>query len=269
VHPPRPSSVGAPSAPYGRARVEVRDAAGALVSAVETATTNHVWVAGLEADRVYTCRVFVNGHEWAGGPRRDWLAGAGPGEQGLVESGRSYDNRFRTLPRPEQDADVAFAVIGDFGTGIRRPSSGPTTRRGPARTSGRASTTWTCSPPTSTATTVHASGVAGPSRLPSVGRLGSDSRMIRTPAGTVLGEPCPRDRRAVRQPILPATLPPARGWVWRSPAGSTGRGSLASRRSPARGAASGGAAASLARHAAPRRHRRLPRPKPPPMRMSA
>jgi tartrate-resistant acid phosphatase type 5 len=123
VHPPRSSSIGASSAPYGKARVEVSDEEGRLVAAADTETTNHVWVAGLEADRVYSYRVLVNGREWAGGPRRDWLVGRTPGEQGLVESGRSYDNRFRTHPRPEQDADLTFAVIGDFGTGVRKPSS--------------------------------------------------------------------------------------------------------------------------------------------------
>jgi hypothetical protein len=123
VHPPRKSSIGASSSPYGSARVEVRDEAGALAATAETATANHVWVAGLEADRAYSYRVVVNGQEWAAGPRRDWLVGAGPGEQGLVESGRVYDNRFRTHPRPEQDVDLTFAAIGDFGTGIRKPSS--------------------------------------------------------------------------------------------------------------------------------------------------
>ena len=123
VHPPRSSSIGASSAPYGKARVEVSDEGGRLVAAAETETTNHVWVAGLEADRVYSYRVLVNGREWAGGARRDWLIGQDPGEHGLVESGRSYDNRFRTHPRPEQDADVTFAVIGDFGTGVRKAST--------------------------------------------------------------------------------------------------------------------------------------------------
>ena len=123
VHPPRKDSIGASSFPYGRARVEVRDDAGTLVATAETSTANHVWVAGLEADRVYQYRVLVNGHEWAGGPRRDWRVGTAPHEQGLVESGRSYDNRFRTHPRPDTDADLTFAAIGDFGTGVRRPSS--------------------------------------------------------------------------------------------------------------------------------------------------
>jgi hypothetical protein len=72
--------------------------------------------------------------------------------------------------------------------------------------------------------------VAGPSRLPSVGRLDPGSRTIRTPAGTVLGEPCPRDRRTVRLSFLPATLPPPSGWAWRSLAGCTGREGPVSRR---------------------------------------
>jgi tartrate-resistant acid phosphatase type 5 len=121
VHPPRKSSIGASSFPYGPARVEVSDEERRVVAIGETGTANHVWVAGLEADRVYSYRVFVNGHEWAGGPRRDWLLGTG--QQGLAESGRSYDNRFRTHPRPETDASATIAVIGDFGTGIRKPSS--------------------------------------------------------------------------------------------------------------------------------------------------
>jgi tartrate-resistant acid phosphatase type 5 len=123
VHPPRRSSIGASSDPYGHALVEVRDEAGTVVATGKTATANHVWVAGLEPDRVYSYRVLVNGQEWAGGPRRDWVLGDGPRLQGLVESGAGYDNRFRTHPRPDADVDLTMAVIGDFGTGVRRPSS--------------------------------------------------------------------------------------------------------------------------------------------------
>jgi hypothetical protein len=121
VHPPRKDSIGARSAPYGSGRVEVLDESGSrVVAAGETATANHCWVSGLEPDTVYRYRVLVNGREWAAGPRRDWVAGAG--EQGLVES-RAYDNRFRTHPRPEADAALTFAALGDFGTGVRHPST--------------------------------------------------------------------------------------------------------------------------------------------------
>jgi hypothetical protein len=102
--------------------VEVSDLEGRLVSCGETRTANHVWAANLEPDTEYTYRVTVNGHEWAGGPRRDW-ARAGDAGQGLVESGRSYVNRFRTHPHPDTPAPLTFAALGDFGTGVRRPSA--------------------------------------------------------------------------------------------------------------------------------------------------
>jgi hypothetical protein len=123
VHPPRRSSIGSKSDPYGAARVDVLDERGAIAVSGETRTANHLWLAGLEPDREYTYRVFVNGHEWAGGPRRDWRVGTGPAEQGLVESGRSYENRFRTHPRPDVEAPLVFAALGDFGTGVRRAST--------------------------------------------------------------------------------------------------------------------------------------------------
>jgi len=120
VHPPRNQTIGASSEPYGNARVEVFDSAGALAASVETATTNHVWVTGLSADTEYTYRVVVNNEEWGAGERRDWMAG--PDGQGLKRSGRSYDNRFRTHPDPDQPASLTFAALGDFGTGVRKPS---------------------------------------------------------------------------------------------------------------------------------------------------
>jgi tartrate-resistant acid phosphatase type 5 len=122
VHPPRSQTIGARSFPYGHARVEVSDEAGRVMATGETRTANHLWVSGLEADTPYRYRVLVNGHEWAGGERRDWTLGEAPDEQGLAESGRAYDNRFRTHPRPETDAPLTLAALGDFGTGVRRPS---------------------------------------------------------------------------------------------------------------------------------------------------
>ncbi len=97
------------------------DAAGAVVAFGETTTANHCFVNGLEADTVYTYRVVVNGEEWAAGPRRDWSFAEG--RKGMVETGRTYDNRFRTNPHPEAPAPLTFVAIGDFGTGIRHPST--------------------------------------------------------------------------------------------------------------------------------------------------
>jgi tartrate-resistant acid phosphatase type 5 len=121
IHPPRSSSIGAKSDCYGHGRVEVLAANGTLVTFAETTTANHAWVTGLDADTEYTYRVLVNGREWAAGPRRDWAVE--PPRQGLVESGRHYENHFRTHPHPDASADLTFAAIGDFGTGVRHPSS--------------------------------------------------------------------------------------------------------------------------------------------------
>jgi hypothetical protein len=48
--------------------------------------------------------------------------------------------------------------------------------------------------------------------------------------GPELGEPCRGDGRAVRPPLVPAALPPAWGWAWRSVAGSPSRGIRGRRR---------------------------------------
>ena len=127
LHPPRHQTIGARSEPYGTATVEVRHAATtALVNAVSTSTTNHVLVTGLMPDTEYVYKITINGEEWAAGERRDWVA-ADNGAQGLKPSGRSYTNRFRTHPHPEISAPLCFAVLGDYGTGVRKPSS--STRR--------------------------------------------------------------------------------------------------------------------------------------------
>ena len=119
VHPPRKDSIGAKSAPYGPARVEVYDRAGAMVSVAKTETCNHVWVTGLATDTEYTYKVFVKGAEWATGERWDWSAE----HRALVQNGGRYDNRFRTNPDATMPAnDLAFAVIGDFGIGVRHHS---------------------------------------------------------------------------------------------------------------------------------------------------
>lgn len=121
VHPPRKDSIGAQSSPYGPARVEVYDPSGKTVASAKTEVANHCWLAGLQPDTEYTYKVFVKGQEWASGERWDWSAK----ESALVQSGGQYDNRFRTYPDPTvAGPKMAFAVIGDFGVGVRhdRPS---------------------------------------------------------------------------------------------------------------------------------------------------
>ena len=117
VHPPRQDSIGAKSAPYGPARVEVYNTAGVCVQAVTTMAANHCWVSGLSPSTEYTYKVFVKGEEWAQGERWDWAAE----EKALVAAGNRYTNRFETFPDPNAPApSLTFAVIGDFGVGVKR-----------------------------------------------------------------------------------------------------------------------------------------------------
>ena len=116
IHPPRKDSIGATSATYGPAKVEVFDATGVMVASSSTTTTNHCWVTGLSPDTEYTYRVTVKGEIWAEGERWNWSAEA----QALVQGGR-YENRFRTNPEPTSAAaELSFAVLGDFGVGVRK-----------------------------------------------------------------------------------------------------------------------------------------------------
>jgi tartrate-resistant acid phosphatase type 5 len=126
VHPPRRDSIGVRSTPYGSARVNVCDMAGDLVVSAKTETTNWCRVTGLTPDTEYTYEVLVNDEIWAEGERYDWQPGT---EQGLVKSGGKYAHRFRTHPSPDASLDgpLTFAIIGDFGVGIRKSS--PTKRQ--------------------------------------------------------------------------------------------------------------------------------------------
>jgi tartrate-resistant acid phosphatase type 5 len=127
VHPPRRESIGARSDPYGPARVNVYDdATGSLVATSFTETTNYCWIAGLAPNTEYRYEVLVKEEPWGIDERWDWVRG---GEQGLVQQGGRYVNRFRTHPDPTLDpaGSFTFMVIGDYGTGILR--STPTRRQ--------------------------------------------------------------------------------------------------------------------------------------------
>ena len=119
IHPPRKDSIGAKSAPYGPARVEVYGVGGAMVATAQTVAANHCWVTGLQPDTEYTYKVFVKEEQWAQGERWDWSAR----DKALVQTGRRYDNRFRTHPDPTVPArSLTFATIGDFGVGVKTDS---------------------------------------------------------------------------------------------------------------------------------------------------
>jgi hypothetical protein len=108
-------TIGVESAPYGRATVEVLDE-GRVVATAGTVERNHVWVEGLEPDHAYRYRVTVDGALWGAGERWDWELG--PGGGGLVLSGRRYDLRLRTHPRPDEHVPAAVVAVGDYGVGI-------------------------------------------------------------------------------------------------------------------------------------------------------
>ena len=119
VHPPRRQTVGATSEPYGKAKVEVMNLAGDVVASAFTETANHCWVPGLQPDTEYSYRVTVNNEEWAGGDRRNWQRVGD--KMGLGPKAKPYRNRFRTHPDPNKPTErFTFAVIGDFGVGIKK-----------------------------------------------------------------------------------------------------------------------------------------------------
>ena len=136
VHPPRCDSIGCRSRPFGPASVEVRDDTGALVATALTNETNHVTISGLDSDTRYSYFVNVKHERWASGLRWDW----DPTTQAMVQSGGSYHNQFRTLPDPTKplDGPFTFAVIGDFGSGMRKPSTAVRRQREVARALERA-----------------------------------------------------------------------------------------------------------------------------------
>ena len=121
IHPPRCDSIGVRSAPYGTARVNVFDERGAVVATARTETTNWCHITGLQPDSIYSYEVTINDEIWAEGERYDWQPGS---DQGLVKSGGQYTNTFRTHPATTQGVQgpITFAVIGDFGVGMKKSS---------------------------------------------------------------------------------------------------------------------------------------------------
>jgi tartrate-resistant acid phosphatase type 5 len=121
IHPPRCDSIGCRSKPYGPATVEIKDEDGTLIASALTNETNHVAISGLKANTRYSYSVRVKHELWASGTRWDW----DPAVQALVQNGGVYRREFRTLPDPSAPLaePFTFAVIGDFGTGIRKPST--------------------------------------------------------------------------------------------------------------------------------------------------
>jgi tartrate-resistant acid phosphatase type 5 len=122
----RKEVVGEKSEPYSpQARVELQEVGGDHSLSVHIAGANCAVVTGLKPDTVYEYRVMVtdsDGSErlWAAGPLRDWVI---ENSEGTMRTGGRYENRFHTFPDSQlPTSPFEFAVIGDFGRGVRKPS---------------------------------------------------------------------------------------------------------------------------------------------------
>jgi len=132
-HVGRKQTIGESSEAYAPCTsVFVTEAGTGVTKEVSVEANNHVVVRDLEPDTEYTYRVVVREtdgreREWAAGPLHDWLIVNG---EGLMRTGGHYDNRFRTFPAPDTSADsLTFAILGDFGRGVRKMSSTPRCQR--------------------------------------------------------------------------------------------------------------------------------------------
>ena len=128
INPPRETSIGESSNFYGPATVRVREKNSGTITEVNvTGATpqeqvNHAWIRGLKPDTEYVYEITVKGEPWANEERRDWVFLNG--KQGMLPNKGQYENVFRTYPSAEQPApEFTFAVIGDYGRGVKKPST--------------------------------------------------------------------------------------------------------------------------------------------------
>jgi len=129
VNPPRETSIGESSNFYGPATIRVREknSNAAVIQVEVTGATpeqqvNHAWIHGLKPDTEYEYELVVKGEAWAVEERRDWVFI--DGKQGMLPNKGRYENTFRTYPSDEKPTpDFAFAVLGDYGRGVRKQST--------------------------------------------------------------------------------------------------------------------------------------------------
>lgn len=123
VFPKRHQSIGAKSESYGQAEVTVWEIKGGVRQnpLVFSTNKNYCWVTGLKANTQYEYQVKVKNSIWAEGNRRDWNAKKKTLEINKVEK---YENKFSTYPEPTSSSPypLTFAVIGDYGIGVKKES---------------------------------------------------------------------------------------------------------------------------------------------------
>ena len=117
-------TIGARSASYGPAVVEVIDEAGRVVSRAVSDDRNHVWLTGLRPDTSYHYRVLVDGRPWLGERHHDWALGADGSAGALQPAERRCQTRLRTHPADDDPVPVTFIALGDYGVGIVNGEAG-------------------------------------------------------------------------------------------------------------------------------------------------
>jgi tartrate-resistant acid phosphatase type 5 len=134
LNPPRKTSIGESSEPYGPATLRVwekNDNSQVIEVSVDPKPKdkiNHVWVKGLKPNTSYLYSLTVRDAPWAEEERRDWVLRNG--KQGLLPNKGVYKNDFRTYPAANAATpNFAFAVIGDFGRGVRKESTATSRQR--------------------------------------------------------------------------------------------------------------------------------------------
>jgi tartrate-resistant acid phosphatase type 5 len=134
LNPPRKTTIGESSDAYGTATLEFWEEGGAgppikvSVDPKPGEKLNHAWVTGLKPDTAYRYRLTVMGDPWAEEERRDWVVKGS--KQGMFPNKGRYENVFRTYPSAEQPTpDFAFAIIGDYGRGVKDASTKTTRQR--------------------------------------------------------------------------------------------------------------------------------------------
>jgi hypothetical protein len=132
--PPRKTSIGESSDTYGPATLQVREkgAAGPIIEVrlepKPKDKINHLWVTGLKPDTTYQYRLLVRDAPWAEEERRDWVIR--DGKQGMLFNKGFYENEFETYPAADTATPkFTFAVIGDFGRGVKRASTDTSRQR--------------------------------------------------------------------------------------------------------------------------------------------